>query len=128
VIQHVAIEVREQDVEACVRFWALLGFERVEPPETLAKRSAWVQAGGTQVHLLLAENPVRPPEGHVAVVADDYDATLAALREAGFEPDPRTEHWGSPRAFVRCPAGHRVEVMAFAPPGRGGGVARDMTP
>jgi catechol 2,3-dioxygenase-like lactoylglutathione lyase family enzyme len=115
VIQHVAIEVREADVEACVRFWALLGFERVEPPATLAARSAWVQAGGTQVHLLFAEEPVVPPEGHVAVVVGDYDATLAALREAGFEPDPRTQHWGSPRAFVRSPAGHRVELMAFAP-------------
>jgi catechol 2,3-dioxygenase-like lactoylglutathione lyase family enzyme len=115
VIQHVAIEVRGADVEACVRFWALLGFERVEPPATLAARSAWMQAGGTQVHLLLADEPVVPPEGHVAVVVGDYDATLEALREAGSEPDPRTQHWGSPRAFVRCPAGHRVELMAFAP-------------
>jgi catechol 2,3-dioxygenase-like lactoylglutathione lyase family enzyme len=115
VIQHVAIEVREIDIAPCVRFWALLGFERVEPPATLAARSAWVQAGGTQVHLLFAEEPVVPAEGHVAVVVGDYDATLAALREAGFEPDPRTQHWGSPRAFVRCPAGHRVELMAFAP-------------
>lgn len=116
-IQHVAIEVREHDVEACVRFWALLGFEPVDPPPTLAARAAWVQAGGTQVHLLFAEEPVVAPEGHVAVVVGDYDATLAALREAGFEPDPRSEHWGSPRAFVRCPAGHRVELMAFAPGG-----------
>ena len=75
----------------------------------------WVQAGSTQVHLLLTEAPEIPPEGHVAVVANAYDATLAALREAGFEPQPRTQYWGSPRSFVRCPAGHRVEVMAFAP-------------
>jgi catechol 2,3-dioxygenase-like lactoylglutathione lyase family enzyme len=114
-IQHVALEVREQDVGACVRFWALLGFEQVDPPASLAARAAWLQAGGTQIHLLFAEAPVVAPEGHVAVVASDYDATLAALREAGFEPAPRTEHWGSPRAFVRSPAGHRVELMAFAP-------------
>jgi catechol 2,3-dioxygenase-like lactoylglutathione lyase family enzyme len=115
VIQHVAIEVRREDVDACLHFWWLLGFERVDPPPTLAGRSAWVQAGATQVHLLFAEQPVAAPEGHVAVVVGDYDATLAALREAGFGPEPRTRHWGSPRAFVRCPAGHRVEVMAFAP-------------
>ena len=114
-IGHVAIEVRERDAEACVAFWALLGFERVQPPETLAARAAWVQAGPTQVHLLFADEPVVPEAGHVAVVVEDYDATLAALRDAGFEPDPRTPHWGSPRAFVRCPAGHRVELMAFAP-------------
>jgi catechol 2,3-dioxygenase-like lactoylglutathione lyase family enzyme len=115
VIQHVAIEVRERDVEACVRFWGLLGFERVPPPEALAARSAWVQAGTTQVHLLFAERPVVAPEGHVAVIVGDFDATAGALREAGFEVKPRTPYWGSPRAFVRCPAGHRVELMAFAP-------------
>ncbi len=115
VIQHVAVEVREADVAACVRFWALLGFERVEAPAALAARSTWVQAGPTQIHLLYAREPAIAPEGHVAVVVGDFAATLQALRDAGFAPEPRREHWGSPRAFVRCPAGHRVELMAFAP-------------
>ena len=114
-IQHVAIEVREDDVAACLRFWALLGFEHVEAPPALQARSTWVQSRGTQVHLLHAEQPRVPGEGHVAVVAADYDATLQTLREAGFEPQSHTQYWGSPRSFVRCPAGHRVEVMAFAP-------------
>ena len=114
-IQHVAIEVGEADVADCVRFWALLGFEQVEAPAALAARATWVQAGPTQIHLLYADEPVVAREGHVAVVAADYEGTFDALRDAGFEPRPRSEHWGSPRAFVRCPAGHRVEVMAFAP-------------
>ena len=114
-IQHVAIEVREADVGDCVRFWALLGFEQVPAPAALAARSTWVQAGATQIHLLHADDPVVAGDGHVAVVAEDYEATLQALRDAGFEPEPRSEYWGSPRAFVRCPTGHRVEVMAFAP-------------
>ena len=114
-IQHVAIEVREADVEACVRFWALLGFQRVQAPAALAARSTWLQAGPTQIHLLYADEPQIPREGHVAVVVADHEATLAALREAGLQPQPRTQHWGSPRTFVRCPAGHRVELMAFAP-------------
>ena len=114
-IQHVALEVREIHADACARFWRLLGFEHVEPPATLADRATWLQRGATQVHLLYDDQPVVPLAGHVAVVVDDYDAALAALREAGFEPQPRAEHWGSPRAFVRCPAGHRVELMAFAP-------------
>jgi catechol 2,3-dioxygenase-like lactoylglutathione lyase family enzyme len=115
VIQHVALEVREQDVEACVRFWALLGFDQVDPPPALAARSAWVQAGATQIHLLFADAPVLPTVGHVAVIVVDYDATFAALREAGWPPQRRTEHWGSARCMVHCPAGHRVEVMAFRP-------------
>ena len=114
-IQHVALEVRERDVDACVRFWALLGFARVEPPPSLRGRTVWLERGATQVHLLFAGEPVAPAEGHVAVVAADYDAALERLRAAGFPPEPRAEHWGAQRSFVRCPAGHRVEVMAFAP-------------
>ena len=114
-IQHVALEVREEDADACVAFWGLLGFREVEVPEGLRGATVWVERAGTQVHLMLVDDPVAPAEGHVAVVCEDYDAALARLREAGLAPDPRREHWGAPRSFVRDPAGHRVEVMA-APP------------
>jgi hypothetical protein len=117
VIQHVALETREADVGAEVAFWALLGFERVEAPGDLVKRSTWLQgAAGTQVHLLHAPDPVAPPEGHVAVVATDYEATVARLCDADAAPEPREEHWGAPRCFARSPGGHRVEVMAAPPP------------
>ena len=115
-IQHVAIEVREADVDACVRFWALLGFEPVPAPAALAARSTWVQAGPTQIHLLYADEPVVAPEGHVAVVVARLrrDAAPRCATPASSRSRAR-EYWGSPRAFVRCPAGHRVELMAFAP-------------
>jgi catechol 2,3-dioxygenase-like lactoylglutathione lyase family enzyme len=61
------------------------------------------------------DDPVSLPSGHVAVVVDDYPGTLQALRDAGHEPEPRREHWGSPRAFVRDPAGNLVELMDFPP-------------
>lgn len=115
-LQHVSIEVRPEDVDDCVRFYALAGFRRVEPPASLGGRAAWVERDGTQVHLMLSDDPVVPPNGHHALVVDDYDATLAALRAAGFDPESRTEHWGAARSFVRNPAGHRVELMAAAPP------------
>ena len=115
-LQHVSIETREEDVEACVRFYELIGFARVEPPESLRDRAAWVERDGTQVHLMLSDDPVVPPNGHHAVVVSDYDGALAALRSAGFDPEPRTEHWGCARSFVRNPAGHRVELMACPPP------------
>ena len=114
-IQHVALEVRGEDVGACVAFWALLGFERVEVPEGLVGATVWVQRGDSQIHLLLTDGPVAPPQGHVAVVCEDYAETLQRLLAAGLEPDPRREHWGAPRCFVLDPAGHRVEVMAQAP-------------
>jgi catechol 2,3-dioxygenase-like lactoylglutathione lyase family enzyme len=115
-LQHVSIETRPEDAEACVRFYELIGFRQVEPPPTLAGRALWVERDGTQIHLLLADDPVVPPEAHHAVVVDDYDGVLAALREAGHEPEPRDEHWGAPRSFVADPAGHMVELMAAPPP------------
>ena len=115
-IQHVSLECRPDDADAVLAFWALLGFEEVDPPAGLAGRSRWCDRDGQQVHLLLTDDPVAPPSGHCAVVAEDYDATLARLRDAGFEPDPRAEHWGARRSFVRAPGGHRVELMAAPPP------------
>ena len=112
-----ALETRRDDVEAEVRFWALLGFAEVAPPPALAARSTWVQSGSpaTQIHLMHVEDPMAPPQGHVAVVCAAYEAVQAALQAAGFEVSERTQHWGAARCFTRSPGGHRVEVMA-APP------------
>jgi catechol 2,3-dioxygenase-like lactoylglutathione lyase family enzyme len=115
VINHAALETRRADGDAAAAFWRLLGFEEVDPPPTLRERAAWLQRGATQVHLLWAEEPVAPLQGHVAVVVDGYDATLARLREAGHEVEERPRHWGAPRAFARAPGGHRVELMESPP-------------
>jgi catechol 2,3-dioxygenase-like lactoylglutathione lyase family enzyme len=114
-LHHVALETRHDDIEDEVAFWRLLGFARVEPPETLRDRAVWVQREGRQVHLMYAENPVAPPAGHTAIVAPDYAVVVDRLADAGFEIDERPRHWGTPRCFVRSPGGHRVEIMA-APP------------
>ena len=114
-LQHVTIEVTAQQVGECVRFYALLGFQQVDPPESLQGRATWVERDGTQVHLMPVDEPTVPASGHHAVLVTDYDATFAALRDAGFEPEPRQEHWGAKRSFVRNPAGHRVELMAGSP-------------
>jgi catechol 2,3-dioxygenase-like lactoylglutathione lyase family enzyme len=116
VIQHVALEVTREQVEDCVAFYALLGFEEVEPPASLRDRAAWVSRGGTQVHLLFVDEPQALPEGHVAVIAEDYPVTVEALREAGHDVDLRREHWGASRAYIRDPAGNLVELMASPPP------------
>jgi catechol 2,3-dioxygenase-like lactoylglutathione lyase family enzyme len=115
-LQHVSLEVDRDRVERCAAFWELLGFARVDPPPTLRDRATWLERDGTQVHLMLVDQAVVPPQGHAAVVAPDYEAALAALRDAGFQPEPRREHWGAPRCFVRDPLGHRVEVMSAPPP------------
>ncbi|HEX2103415.1 MAG TPA: VOC family protein [Solirubrobacteraceae bacterium] len=115
-LNHVTLETRREDVEAEVAFWALLGFEQVQPPPGLRDRAAWVARDGTQIHLVYEDDPVVMPRGHPAVVAADYDAAVGRLRDAGFDVRPTEEHWGAARAFVRTPAGHRVEVMSAPPP------------
>ncbi len=119
-IHHAGLEVRAGAADAEVGFWALLGYTQVEPPApSLARRSRWVQdAGGSQIHLLLVEAPVVPAAGHVAIVAEDYDAAVSALRGAGHEAADRERYWGARRTQVVSPGGHRVEVMAAPPAGR----------
>lgn len=113
-LHHVGIEVAPADIEAAAGFFELLGFERVEPPETL-RRYTWLERGGAQVHLMPEEEPTVPAPGHLAVVVPDFEATVARLREGGFAVEPKREHWGAPRALAIAPGGHRVELMA-APP------------
>ena len=114
-LQHVTLEVRVADVRPCVAFWELLGFTEMTPPPLLRDRFTWVERDDTQIHLVPVEAPVPAREGHVAVVADDYDATLARLTERGFELREGTNAWDAPRTFVRDPAGHLVEVMSKPP-------------
>jgi hypothetical protein len=114
VLHHVGIEVAPTDVEAAAGFLELIGFVRVEPPETLSEFT-WLEREGTQVHLMPTDDPTVPSRGHLAVVPPDFDATVIRLREAGFDVEPKREHWGQPRALAIAPGGHRVELMA-APP------------
>ncbi|MEX2105425.1 MAG: VOC family protein [Solirubrobacterales bacterium] len=114
-LHHVGIEIRPEDVDRAVELFTLLGFKQVDPPPSLADGFTWLERHGTQIHLMHEEHPAVPPRGHLAVVTPDFDATLARLREQGFEVEPRREHWESPRALVPAPGGHRVELMESPP-------------
>jgi catechol 2,3-dioxygenase-like lactoylglutathione lyase family enzyme len=116
VLQHVTIEVKRADVEACVAFMQLLGFKRSEPPEGLRGVATWVSRQGTQMHLLHVDEPIVPPLAHAAVVVDDYDTALALMREHGHEVRESTKYWDGRRAFARMPTGHLVELMETPPP------------
>jgi catechol 2,3-dioxygenase-like lactoylglutathione lyase family enzyme len=115
-LHHVSLEVSADRLDECVSFWKLLGFEPFELPAEYAGQVAWVHRKGTSIHLIVTDDPVVPKTGHAAVVVEPYDATLDRLRGSGFQADPQTEFWGAPRAYLRDPAGHRVEVMAAPPP------------
>jgi catechol 2,3-dioxygenase-like lactoylglutathione lyase family enzyme len=110
-LHHVGIEIAPAEVERAAQLFELLGFERVEPPPSLAEFT-WLERAGTQVHLMPEEQPMVAPNGHLAVVAPDFDTTLERLREHGYDVEPRRAHWGAARASVTLPPGHRVELMA----------------
>jgi catechol 2,3-dioxygenase-like lactoylglutathione lyase family enzyme len=116
-LQHVSVEVRPDQVDACVAFWAVLGFERVTPPESL-RQFTWVERAGTQIHMMPFEDPVTTLRGHAAVVVDDYEDALARLHERGFETREGSNAWDAPRSFVRDPAGNHIELMSAPPPTR----------
>jgi catechol 2,3-dioxygenase-like lactoylglutathione lyase family enzyme len=114
VLHHVGIEIKPAGIERAVELFELLGFERVQPPPTLAEFT-WLERAGTQIHLMPSEQPVAAPRGHLAVAVEDFDGTVARLAGAGFEVERRRAHWGAPRALVLGPDDQRVELMA-APP------------
>jgi catechol 2,3-dioxygenase-like lactoylglutathione lyase family enzyme len=115
-IHHVSLEVPPEEVEHTVEFWGLLGFERLPAPERLAGYVTWLERGENQIHLIHTPEPRVPLLGHPAVVAPDFEGTVAALRGSGFAVDEADPLWGEPRAFVVGPAGHRVELMRAPPP------------
>jgi catechol 2,3-dioxygenase-like lactoylglutathione lyase family enzyme len=115
VLQHVSLEVPQDEVDRTIEFWGLVGFERVAAPEPIAPYVTWLEREGTQIHLIHSETPSVPALGHAAVVAPDFERAVEGLRAAGFEVEPARELWGEQRAFAVAPGGHRVELMA-APP------------
>ena len=115
-LHHVSLEVPPDEVERTVAFWEILGFERLPAPEQIAEYVTWLERGANQIHLIHTPEPGVPTLGHPAVVAPDFDGTVAALRDAGFTVEGASDLWGEPRAFAIGPAGHRVELMRAPPP------------
>ncbi len=117
-LQHAGIEIAPAEVDRAALLFELLGFERVEPPPSLADGYTWLEREGTQIHLMHDDAPVVPPRAHVAVHVPDFEAALARLRDQGFDPVPGREHWGAARSVVTLGGGQRVELMAAVPGAR----------
>jgi lactoylglutathione lyase len=112
------------DVERSLAFYAALGFEelrRMDLPD--GAMNVFVGLPGDGPRLELTKNPgVESYElgtgyGHIAITADDLDATLGRLAEQGIEPEkpPYTVREGGSRlCFVRDPDGYRIELIERA--------------
>ncbi len=115
-LHHVSIEVHPDAADRVLEFLGLIGFERIEAPETIAEYVDWVEHEGTQVHLIRTPEPAVQHLGHPAFVAPDFEPTVAAVRGAGFEFEESRQLWGERRGFATLPGGQKVELMAAPPP------------
>ena len=115
--------VRVRDIEASLRFYEALGFERLGRLNFDSAYNVYVGLPGDGARLELTVNVGRSEAydlgdgyNHLAVAVDDIDAVLAQLESIGVAPEKPPYHPGErddlPRiAFVADPDGYRVELI-----------------
>lgn len=119
---------RVLDPEASVAFYEKLGFEEVgRMPIRDEATNIFMGLPGDGARLELTHNHDVDEAydhgtgyGHIAITADDLDATLARLAADGIEPErpPYTVREGGSRlCFVRDPDGYRIELIEADPSG-----------
>jgi lactoylglutathione lyase len=111
------------DIDRSVAFYNALGFEEVGrlPIRDEAVNVFMNMPGdGDMPKLELTYNfgveqyEIGGGYGHIAITADDLDATLARLGDQGIEPEKppyNVVEGGSRICFVRDPDGYRIELI-----------------
>ncbi len=112
------------DIDRSVAFYEALGFEEVgRMPIRDEAINVFMGLPGDGPRLELTYNfgvdsyELGTGYNHIAVSADDLDATLERLREQGIEAEkpPYTVSENGPRlCFVRDPDGYRIELIERA--------------
>ena len=115
---------RITDVERSVAFYEALGFEemgRIPIRDEAVDILLMNQPGdGDMPRLELTHNfgvdsyELGTGYGHIAITAEDLDATLARLAEQGIQPEKppySIRDGGSRLCFVRDPDGYRIEIL-----------------
>jgi lactoylglutathione lyase len=109
------------DIDRSVAFYRALGFEEIgRMPIRDEAINVFMGLPGDGARLELTYNfgvdayELGTGYNHIAITADDLDATLAALGEQGITPEkpPYTVSDGGSRlCFVRDPDGYRIELI-----------------
>ncbi len=115
--------VRVRDMEASLRFYGALGFERRGKVDFGSAYNVYLGLPGDGDTLELTENVGREEPydvgtgyGHVALEVDDLDAKLAQLAGQGVEPEKPPYSPGGREdvgriCFVQDPDGYRIELI-----------------
>jgi lactoylglutathione lyase len=122
---HTCIRVR--DLDASLHFYSLLGFAKRGQLnfESAFNTYLGLPGGGDVLELTVnvgREEPYDLGDGynHMAIVADDLDALLAALAREGIEPEREPYAPGGREeyriCFVADPDGYRIELIDGAFP------------
>ena len=128
-VVHTAMRVR--DIDASLRFYEALGFERRGKLQFEGAYNIYlgVPGDGDTLELTVNEGRDEPYDlgtgyGHIALTVGDLDAVVARLAGQGIEPEKPPYHPGGreeigPICFVADPDGYRIELIdgeAFATP------------
>jgi lactoylglutathione lyase len=120
--QLVHTNMRVRDVDASLRFYEALGFERRGKLDFGSAYNVYLGLPGDGDTLELTVNVGQDEPydlgtgyGHVALTVDDLDAMLARLAEQGIEPEKPPYHPGGREeyriCFVADPDGYRIELI-----------------
>jgi lactoylglutathione lyase len=113
---------RVLDLDRSAAFYEKLGFEemrRIPIGDDATNLFMGLPGDGARLELTLNHGVTEPYEigtgyGHIAITADDLDATLERLAAEGIEPEkpPYTiSSAGSRICFVRDPDDYRIELI-----------------
>jgi lactoylglutathione lyase len=115
--------VRVRDIDASLRFYEALGYERRGRLQFDGAYNIYLglPGDGDTLELTVNEGQTEPYDlgtgyGHIALVVDDLDAKVAELADHGYEPEKPPYHPGGreevgPICFVQDPDGYRIELI-----------------
>ena len=112
-LHHVNVVVPPGCTGAVVEFYELLGLTRVaKPAEGVAATGAWFDfpGGAQQLHVSERDAQVNA-EQHFAIVVDDLDRLVTALRDDGHPFERKPDVLGARRGNTADPCGNTVELM-----------------
>ena len=121
-MKFVHVNVRVRDVEASLRFYEALGFERRGRLQFEGAYNVYLGLPGDGDTLELTVNEGREEPyhlgtgyGHVALSVEDLDGLLARLAEQGIAPEKPPYAPGGREEFRICfvqdPDGYRIELI-----------------